>query len=1044
MGAKSSCARCVFLYSLLGGALVFPSGDLFASVPDVNVNMVQQQSKKVVGIVTDAQGEALIGVNIVVKGKDIGGITDINGRFSMDVEADDVLEFSYIGYESQQIKVGRHSSLNITLIEDSQDIDEIVVVGYGVQKKATLTGAVAAVNSEEITRTKNQYVSNTLSGKIAGLRVHEKTGEPGAMTMQDFQIRGMGSPLVIIDGVPRSDMNNLDPNEIESVSVLKDASAAIYGVRAANGVILVTTKKGTPGKTRFNYNGFFGVQKAIGLPEVLDAVGYMTLMNERELNNKRSVLFSEEQIEEYRNGTKTSTDWAHMGQRKYAPQHQHNLSVNGGSEKVSYFVNFGYVSQESLFESNSLNYERYNIRSNITAQLSNRLKAQAIIGGYMDVKHNMSQNASQVYKGAWSIEPIISTYANDDPRYLSKVADGLHPLAIADRDVSGYNDRRVKKFMGTFNLEYKIPYIDGLVAKGSYSYDYKNQDTKTFKKAFDLWEYSAEDDKYLSSSYMSPSNITRGTIEWENTLLQLSLNYSKTFLRDHQINALFLYEEEMQRADNFSAYRETTMDVIDELFAGYTENQKATQNTGNVYERTNKGFVGRIDYNYKSKYMIEVSARYDGSSKFAPNHRWGFFPAVTGGWRISEERFFKEQVPFVDNLKIRASYGLMGSDEALDYQFLQGYTYPSGGYFFDTYVSAVGRSKLPNPEISWYDVKTTDIGLDFTLWKGLLSGSVDYFVRKRDGLLADSGNSLPSTLGANMAQGNLNSDKRYGFEFELSHKNRINKFNYRISANFSWTRHKVLYRERAESTSYYDNWRNNASYRHDDFLWGYGVNGQFTSFEEIYNAPILDSKGNSSYFPGGYDYEDWNGDGVIDALDQHPIAPKGQRISYGFTLEALYNGFDFSAVFQGLGIVLRSYPAQFEQPLEWGRNGLAMFLDRWHRADEFDPDSEWIPGKYPSTYRDTPAEDGYNRASLKNRLNGSYLRLKSLEVGYSLPKTLLSKVGIQGVRVYLNAYNLLTFSPLNGIVDPERPDNSDSGYTYPTTATYNIGVNLSF
>ena len=253
-----------------------------------------------------------------------------------------------------------------------------------------------------------------------------------------------------------------------------------------------------------------------------------------------------------------------------------------------------------------------------------------------------------------------------------------------------------------------------------------------------------------------------------------------------------------------------------------------------------------------------------------------------------------------------------------------------------------------------------------------------------------------------------------------------------------------MYRERAESTSYYDNWRNNASYRHDDFLWGYGVNGQFTSFEEIYNAPILDSKGNSSYFPGGYDYEDWNGDGVIDALDQHPIAPKGQRISYGFTLEALYNGFDFSAVFQGLGIVLRSYPAQFKQPLEWGRNGLAMFLDRWHRADEFDPDSEWIPGKYPSTYRDTPAEDGYNRASLKNRLNGSYLRLKSLEVGYSLPKTLLSKVGIQGVRVYLNAYNLLTFSPLNGIVDPERPDNSDSGYTYPTTATYNIGVNLSF
>lgn len=1003
-----------------------------------------QQAKKVTGLVVDESGIPVIGANVIVKSSKKGVITDVNGAFSIEANPDDILLVSYIGFMTREILVGDNSHLQIPISENMERLDEVVVVGYGTQKKVTMTGAVASIGGEGIMKTKNQFVSNTLAGKIPGLRVWEKTSEPGATSMQEFQIRGMGNPLVVIDGVPRNEMNRLDPNEIESISVLKDAAAAIYGVRAANGVILITTKKGTAGKMQLNYNGFFGYQKAIGLPDVLDALGYMTLMNERELNNGRAVLYPKEKLDEYRNGTKKSTDWAHMGQREFAPQQQHNVSVNGGTDKIKYFINFGYLNQGSFFETNSLNYERFNIRSNVSVQLTNRIKAEAFIGGWTDAKQSMSQNSSQLYKGIWSTEPTIPAYANNNPKYLNKIADGLHPLAITNRDISGYNDRVNKSFSGTFNLEYKIPFIDGLVAKGSYSYDYAIQDSKSFTKAFDLWEYKPEEDYYKSSAYMAPSKIKREYGNNENTLLQLSLTYAKRIKEDHNINILFLYEESTQKADNFAGLRETNMEIIDEMFAGYTANQQATQNANGIYTRTNKGFVGRINYDYKSKYIAEVSARYDGSSKFAPGHQWGIFPAVSVGWRISEESFFKNKFSFMDNLKLRASYGILGSDASSSYQFVSGFTYPSSGYVFDSFVGAVAPSNIPNPYITWYQSKTTNLGIDFSMWNGLLGGTFDYFFRDQTGLLASRAESLSSTIGATMSQENLNSDRRKGFEIELSHKNKIKDFSYSVSGNFGFTRNKCLYRERSPSTSHYDDWRNNNSDRYWDFLWGYGVNGQLPGFNDIYNAPNMDSKGNSTFFPGSYEYEDWNGDGMIDGNDMRPVLPNGNRITYGLTLEAAFKGFDFSALFQGSGIVVRTYPEQHIQPLSWGRNGLDRFMDRWHRVDEFDPNSEWVPGKYPSTYRDTPAWSSYNRASEMNRLDGSYLRLKSLEFGYSLPKSLLQKVNIQGARIFLNGYNLLTFSPVNGITDPERPDNSDNGYTYPGSSTYNIGVNLTF
>lgn len=1032
--------RCMSLFVIAAG-VICPFA--VQATNGVQLTVVQQYSK-ITGTIVDANKIPIVGANIIIKGKQVGVITDVDGNFSIDAQPTDVLVISYIGCLSQELHASAVNGKQIVLEEDLQKLEEVVVVGYGTQKKATLTGAVSAVATDDIMVTKNQFISNSLSGKVPGLRVWEKTGEPGAISMQDFQIRGMGAPLVVIDGVPRTDLIRLDPNEIESVSVLKDASAAIYGVRAANGVILISTKKGKKGKAELKYNGFVGWQKAIGLPDVLDAVEYMTLMNERDFNNHRGVLFSEEQIEAYRNGTKQSTDWAHMGQREFAPQTQHNVSLSGGSEKIDYFINFSYVNQEGLFESNSLDYQRYNIRSNVTAQITDRLKGSAIIGGWMDTKHGMSQGTSQLYKGAWTTEPIIPAYANDNPAYLNKMADGLHPLAITDREISGYNDRFGKSFSGTFDLEYAIPGIDGLKAKGMYSYNHEIRDEKNFRKSYTLYEY--KNDSYVGSTYGAPSRVERKNWYRTSTLLSLSLSYQKTFLDKHNINALALYEEGVTTADNFSALREVSMDVIDELFAGNALNQVASQKSDDVYKNTNKAFVGRVNYDFSSKYLAEFSFRYDGSSKFAPGSQWGFFPSVSAGYRISEEPFFKQKLSFVDNLKLRVSYGVMGSDASSSYQFLSGYNYPSSGFIFnDNWVNGISPGNIPNPFITWYKTKTTNMGFDFGLWNGLLGGTFDYFIRKRTGLLADPANSLPSTVGAKMSQYNLNSERRHGFEVELTHRNKIGKFHYSISGNFAFTRVKNLYRERAASGSFYDNWRNNSTDRYWDFMWGYGTNGQYGSFQEIYNAPNMDSKGNSYFFPGAIAYDDWNGDGMIDGLDMKPLKPTGNRITYGVTIQADWNGFDLAAVFQGNGVVVRDFPELFDSPLIWGRNGLSMFMDRWHRADPFDPNcEEWIPGKYPSTFRDTQAWSSYTRASEFNRIDGTYLRLKSLEIGYSIPKELLSKIQIKGARIYLNGYNLLTFSDLNGITDPERPDNQDAGYTYPGTATYNIGVNLTF
>ncbi|WP_235848808.1 TonB-dependent receptor [Parabacteroides timonensis] len=1014
---------------------------------------IAQQKKEVSGLVLDSEGEPIAGANIVVKGTNNGTITDIDGKFALEVPENAVLQVSFIGFLAQEVTV-KGTNVTISLREDTQKLEEVVVVGYGTQKKVTLTGAVAAISGDEILTTKNENVENMLSGKIPGVRVVQKSGEPGSYN-NSFEIRGMGNPLIIVDGVPRENMNRLDPNEIENISILKDASAAIYGVRAANGVVLITTKKGAGTKLQLDYNGSVGWQRASGLPETGNAIEYMTLMNENAINNGRDPMYSQDDIDAYRTGKKQSTDWTSSAINETAPQTQHSFSATGSTEKVNYFLNFGYLNQEGFWKSGDLNYERFNIRSNISAQISKRLKAEMLIGAMKDTKNSPYHDAWIVYKSIWTQVPTWPLYANDNPNYLYNAADADHPIAITDSDISGYKKNNSKSFQGTFNLEYDVPYIDGLKAKASYSYDYLMWESKEFAKEYTLYTYDAETNVYSGSKAQSPSDIRRSFRENESSLLQLQLNYVRTFNEKHNINVLALYEESTSRMDNFYAKRQLSMDAVDQLFAGNSLNQEGSMdgsgyrpNTkladqNGIWKIVNKGFVGRFNYDYSSKYIAEFSFRYDGSSKFASGHQWGFFPAGSIGWRVSEESFMKDSpaLSFINNLKLRASYGKMGDDNSSTYQFLSGYDYPSGGYVMgNSYVNGLGMRGMANPYITWYTSKMLNVGLDADLWSGLLGFQFDIFSRDRDGLLATRNLSLPGTVGAGLPQENLEGDLTKGFELALTHRNQIRDFNYYFSGNISFTRTHWTYKEISQRGNSYRNWRDNYTDRYNDLWWGLGYVGQFNSYDQAHNSPIQDSKGNSILRPGDYAYEDWNGDGVIDDNDIHPIATTGYpKINFGFTLGAEWKGFDLNLVFQGAAKSNVKYPEQLEGPLMWDRNGLSMFMDRWHLADPNDPDSEWIPGYYPSTNR---GETTNYKDSERSVQSANYLRLKSLELGYSLPSSVLKYTGIQRARIYFSGYNIFTITGMK-YLDPEHPSDT-YGYLYPLTKSYNIGLNITF
>ncbi len=1029
---------------------------LFAVFP------VFSQNTTIKGKVVDEMGEPVIGVNVTVVGnKSLGAISDLDGNFTLSVPTNATLSVSFIGYKNQTIKLNGRTSLEIVMKEDAEQLDEVVVVGYGTQKKVNLTGAVSAITSEGLIATKNQNAQNMLTGKVPGVRVIQKTSEPGEFNNQ-FDIRGFGTPLIVVDGVPRGDMQRMDPNEIESISVLKDASAAIYGVRAANGVVLITTKRGEKNKTKIDYNMYYGFQKPSEILKPVDAVGRMTLFNDvqmRDLVNP-SRKYPQEAIDEFLTGKRVSTDWYDAVMANSAPQQSHNVSISGGSDKMDYYVSFAYMDQGGFFKGDALDYNRYNVRSNLNAQLTKNLRVSVKLSGMIDDREGNSKDSWEIFKNLWRSAPDDPLYANNTaPYYQKPQSSDDNPLALIDTDLTGFKKRGNKLFQSSFEGEYTIPKVQGLKVRGMFSYDTKENDETTWNKEYNLYTYNAAADSYVAASRLGPTQLRRTHNSSWSTLWQAAISYDNTF-SGHHVSGLMLYEEAHNVGDNLWAQRNFSI-PLPYLFAGDSKEQVGMANANGLSESASKGLIGKFNYDYKGRYLAEFSFRYDGSSKFPSDNRWGFFPGASIGWRMSEESFIKDNLKFVFNLKLRASYGKMGDDGAADYQFLSGYDYPntSGGsnnnyptgyVFGGAYTNALGFRAVANPNITWYTVKTLNIGLDADLWDGLLGLTFEVFQRDRDGLLANRLVSLPGTFGSTMPQENLNSDRTKGIELELRHNNSIGDFRYNVSGQVSLTRGMRRYYETDPAGNSYDYWRNRNLNRYNDIWFGYGAARRFTSYEQIANSIY---SGNAT-LPGDYIYEDWNQDGVIDGSDMHPIATttnpgsswQDKRnyplMNFGLTLGASWKGFDLNLLFQGSAMSYVAYGEQLSMPLAFDGNALDMFLDRWHPVDPdqhpFDPSCEWIPGYYSFGGAKAMPKDDSEFMIQK----GDYLRLKSAEIGYTFPKQWLSSVGVKNLRVYFNAYNLFTITGVRG-VDPEKPTDL-YGYMYPLNKTFNFGANITF
>lgn len=755
--------------------------------------------------------------------------------------------------------------------------------------------------------------------------------------------------------------------------------------------------------------------------------------------------YSQEELEKYKTGNDPkypNNNWWKLMTRKNAPQMYHNLSVSGGTERIKYFFSLGYTSQEAIWASKEEKFQKYNVRSNISAEIMKGLTMSLQLSGRLDNLYKPTDAGR--FHTYYKVHPNVPIYANNNPDYYQSIGDNVNPIQGLYAAEMGYSKRDRREFNGTLTVDWKLPWVKGVTVKALWAYDYNNVFTKEWAKEYSAYEYDSTSDTYITKPRKTLSELD---VETENSFTptqQYSLSYQNTF-GNHDINALLLWEMKNYRNDLVSAYRQFYISALDQMDAGDNVNKN---NGGNQSEYANAGLVGRVNYAYAGKYLAEASFRYDGSYKFARSKRWGLFPAISLGWRISEESFFKENLPFINNLKIRGSYGKVGDEGALDaFQFLTGYTYPSGNYVLGPSGVTNGASDkgLPNTNLTWYESTTANIGFEAFIWNGLLSVEFDYFVRLREGLLADRLLSLPSSFGLGLPQENLNSDKTRGFEIVMGHHNKVGDISYSVKANFTTTRELNRYVECAASGNMYENWHNNTNNRYKSITWGYDVLGRFQSFEEILNAPIQDGNGNKSLLPGDIRYVDLNGDGIISDLDKKPIGHSDTpSMYYGLDLSVEWKGFDFNAFFQGVAgheiLPTETYTDPFIQ--QGVGNGVIFWLDRWHRENPEDMNSKWVAGYMPAVRPSGFALN--NEPSTWSLLKQNYLRLKSIELGYSLPETLLNKIGIQKARIYVNGYNLLTFTKGRRMkyIDPETNDSYMKAY--PPMKSCNIGVNLTF
>ena len=1008
-----------------------------------------QAQKTVTGTVTSEKGEPLPGVTIIVKGTQTGTISGPDGKYSIAVPDTAVLVFSFVGYETQEIPVSGKTVVNISLKETAIGLQEVVAVGYGTQRKINLTGAVSSVKSDELVEAPAANTSQLLTGRVAGLITKQNTGIPGGDNPV-LSIRGFGSPLVLVDGI-QMDFSRIDPNEIESISVLKDASAAIYGSRAGNGVILVTTKRGSIGKSIIKYNGTFNFQQPTVLPQWVGAGKWAELLREAELNDGLPPTFTEEEVEKYKEGTDPayrSYDWIGTVTKDWTPMQQHNLSVNGGTKKIRYYTSLGLTNQNSMYRSNDLKYKRYSIRSNVDFNVTKSLAFSTDIYYRNQFIEGTPNSTSSIWNGLRTAKPIYPVILPDPTKAAYSGFLQRSPYAETMQSFAGFNHNYTNFISGRMELKWKLPWITGFNISGEFNFYYNENYLKRMQKEFPVWEYDRTADTYIQQGVNGRNYLTESMNRNRQLMPRLKLNYVRTFNEAHTVKALIVGEMIDNKGNYLRAERKDLLSYeVPFMFAGAEEN-KDNYSSGSQSGRAS--LAGRFNYDYKGKYLAEATFRYDASSKYPEDTRWGFFPGISLGWRISEESFIKDNTSAIDNLKLRLSYGQIGNDRAGgQYEYLTGYVImPNSLYIFGNNLGTSIRSTgLANPDITWETMTIYNGGVDLSLWKRMLGMELDVFYRIREGILAHPVKSFPSTFGASLPMQNLNSQDDRGFELTLTHYNKIGDFSYSIRGNISYARSKWIHYEESEYTDPDEIRIYKRSGKWTNRWIGYVTNGIFMSQEEIDNLTVdQDQHGNTTLRPGDIRYVDLNNDSIIDWRDQKVIGyGPTPDMMFGMTLNMQYKGFYLNAMFQGASMfnmllvgAARSPFSNESIPLEY------HYKYRW-KPDPDNPGVNINPNaKLPAV---TTSGSGTNNGKTSDfwLQDNTYLRLKTLNVGYSLPTRWISPVGLHKVDIYLAGNNLLTFSKL-GIYkksyDPEGPTNQDTRI-YPPVKTVTIGINIT-
>ncbi|TLX75979.1 TonB-dependent receptor [Labilibacter sediminis] len=1021
--------------------------------PSGKASNLFQDERTISGLVVDEDGLPIPGVSIVGKGTSLGTISDIDGKYNLVISSEiEVVVFSFIGMKTQEVQVFGRSTFNITMSPELTGLDEVVVVGYGAQKKANLTGSVSAVDSEQLENRGVANVESALSGQLPGVTILQRGGSPGRENT-NIRIRGMGSigadaktnPLIIVDGIETGSLSDINANDIESISVLKDAaSASIYGVRAANGVILVTTKRGQEGELKVSYSGQIGLSEATRLPEKANAFELATLYNEALVNEGSPKRFSRAELEKFKVGnTDAYANTDHIGEifSKVGLRHLHNLNFSGGSKDTRYNIGLGYINDGGLIANTG--YDRYNVRVNLDHKVSDRL------GFGLNLSGSVSEVKDPALGVAWVVHTGYREWATDalkfsDGRWAYPThAENQGHNSLAYAEDLGNKQTRDTRISGTMFAEYKL--LEGLKVKGLVSNIRDFNKSATWVKGVDLYNIDPAtgiiNDIPNESHFGVSSNVGREFFEHSDLNIDLLLNYERT-LGTHFVKGLIGYNQrKIDKEWNSLSRRNLIHPDLDQINAADPSDDNTS---GYVVNTRSRSAFARVNYSFDDRYLIEANIRYDGSSRFPKSKelRFEYFPSVSVGWRISEEDFFKSS--YISNLKVRGSWGQLGNQEIGDYAYFS--TLETGhDYVLNNQISSgiAETAQAPNTTIRWETSESINLGLDAGFFNQKLNIVAEYFIKDTKDILGQV--TLPGVFGASEPVTNQLAVKNSGFEIQVGYHNKKGELDYNITANFSKINNEITDLAGTDSPGR----------RVGDpiaNIYGYVSDGLFQNQAEVNNSPDQSALGGVTQ-PGDIRYKDINGrdedgnltgkpDGVINSDDRTNLGSFFPGINYGLSLGAAWKGFDFSMLWQGVADVEALIGGRQQQPFVLGASPWKVHLDR---AEIKNGEVESPGAKYPRTTFGNA--NNYVNSSFWTK-STAFLKLRNAQIGYNLPESFIGKMNLSKARIYISGENLLTLTSFEGF-DPETPTTGDplslgSTSGYPPVRTYLVGINVTF